>query len=173
MKISNFIGTIDPKREREFNQWVKVSTLFLGLCVCVIVCIEGFQLWNLFVCRLTRRQYSRVAQQYNRICEQKNTLLTKEQELKTKINTVTGCADTCSNRIEQLKGLGKISGDVRVVSYMASDKTTTVTINCPTIKHAQHFIATFAVQHKLDALTVASVEPGVNGSLMVTLKTNS
>lgn len=172
MKISNFLDPIDPKHIREFNIWLKLSTICIGICLASIIVIETFQLWHLLQMRALYKKYSSATAQFNQIHEQKNKLAAQEQELKNKITTITSCSDKCALCIDQLKGLCKTTPEITVSSYTTNEHSTTIAIKCPTIKHAQQFITTLSALHKFNNLLVASVQPDSNSGLLITLKTN-
>ena len=139
----------------------------------VILYSEFFQLWNLLDRRATFKQYSQSTAQYDQMGQQKNKLMTQEQELKSKINAITCCADNCKTCVEHLKGLCKPTNDIHLNSYTISENSIAITITCPTIKHAEHYLATLATQHKFNALAIASVQPNSKNGLTVTLKASS
>lgn len=170
MKISNFLDPVNPKTIREFNRWLNFSIIAVGTCIGVITSLEFFQIWHLLSCRSTHIHYHQSLVLDSKTHERKNQLATQEQGLKTKINTITNCADNCEICIGHLNGLKNVPQDVRINSYTTNEQSTTITIACPTIQHAQHYIINLAAHHKFNNLAIWSVQPNNTNSLTVTLK---
>lgn len=174
MKISNFIEPLSIQSQREFNRWVRFSTICIGTCLGVMTCVEIMQLLKFFEYRSFAKKYTRLTASHNQITDQKNKLASQEQELKTKISSIMECTDnrkTCINHIKCLFSSG--IEHVQLQSYSAAEHATTVTINCPTIAHAQQYITTLTNGHLFHNLTIDSVQHNEKNGFTITLKTNS
>ena len=117
------------------------------------------------------KKYSNLTKQYAQITEEKKKIAEQEAMLKNKIHIISSANDQCCKLIGQLNSLNKAcTKDINLSSFTLAPDGATITLNCPTIEHAQACSKAMAQSRQFTDLKITSICP-TKQSITITLKT--